>query len=272
MVSCTRASGSARRRGCVEVVVRRTVVLPRFGAVLAAAGVVGAALVGCSSGADPAAANSVPKTELEKDIFGRLGKAGQTPQTVTCAQNLARTVGDTARCEVLLSGADGFGVVVTAVKVDGDAVGYTMIPAVSKEQLEQVVAKTVAPKPGAGVDSVSCRSGLDGKQGAQTHCDVTANGVTSPRTVIVTTVEGLKMNFTVLRVLEKAQVESSLIDQIAVKLGRRPDSADCTGDLAGQVGYSTTCKVVAGSESQDFTVTVTEANGERIVFDYRPAA
>ncbi|GAY16032.1 DUF4333 domain-containing protein [Mycobacterium sp. shizuoka-1] len=251
---------------------RRTVVLPRFGAVVAAAAVAGAALVGCSSGADPAATNSVPKTELEKDIFDRLGKAGQTPQTVTCAQNLARKVGDSARCEVLLSGADGFGVVVTAVKVDGDTVGYTMIPAVSKQQLEQVVAKTVSPNPGAGVDSVSCRSGLDGKQGAQTRCEVTVNGVTSPRTVIVTTVAGLKMNFSVLRVLEKAQVESSLVDQIAVQLGRRPDSADCTSDLAGKIGYTTTCTVVAGAETQDFTVTVTEANGERIVFDYRPAA
>jgi hypothetical protein len=122
------------------------------------------------------------------------------------------------------------------------------------------------------VDSVSCDSGLDGKAGTETHCDVTVAGATSKRTVVVTKVEGLMLYFNVLPVLEKAQVESSLLDQLASQLGSRPDSAACSGDLEGKVDNSITCTVVAGPETQDFTLTVTDVDGDRINFNYKPAA
>ena len=88
----------------------------------------------------------------------------------------------------------------------------------------------------------------------------------------MTKVDGLMMNFNVLPVLEKAQVESSLLDQLATQLGSRPDSATCTGDLEGKVDNSITCTVVAGPETQDFKLTVTDVNGDRINFNYKPAA
>jgi hypothetical protein len=113
---------------------------------------------------------------------------------------------------------------------------------------------------------------LDGKIGTETHCDITAAGVTSKRTVAVTKVDGLMMNFKVLPVLDKAQVESSLLDQLASQLGSRPDSATCSGDLEGKVDNTINCTVVAGPETQDFTLTVTDVDGDRINFNYKPAA
>lgn len=246
-----------------------TVVLTRLGAALVATGLVGVALSGCSFNVSTGV--SVSKTDLEKDITQRLEKAGQKPQTVTCKDDLKGEVGKTTRCEVVLSSTNSFEPVVTATKVEGTTVSYKMTPAVSKAQLDKSVAKLVSEASGVKVDSVNCEGGLDGKEAAETHCDVTANGATSRRTVVVTKVDGLMMNFNVLPILEKAQVENSLLDQLATQLGSRPDSADCSGDLEGKKDNSITCTVVAGEETQDFRLTVTGVKGDRINFNYAPA-
>ncbi len=80
------------------------------------------------------------------------------------------------------------------------------------------------------------------------------------------------MNFTVIPVLTKAQVESSLLDQLESQLGQRPDSADCTNDLQGTPGTTIDCTVVAGEETQVFTLTVNNVDGDRINFNYAPKA
>jgi hypothetical protein len=245
-------------------------VLPRLGAAVAAAGLAGALLAGCS--VNVSSGVSVSKTDLEKDISERLEKAGQKPQTVTCKDDLKGEVGKTTRCEVVLSSDNSFEPVVTVTKVDGTTVSYDMTPALSKAQLEKGVSGLVAKSSNATVDSVNCEGGLEGKEGTETHCDVTVGGTTVKRTVVVTKVEGLMLYFNVLPILDKAQVESSLLDQLATQLGNRPDSATCTGDLEGKVGNSITCTVVAGSETQDFALTVTGVNGDRIDFNYKPAA
>jgi hypothetical protein len=245
-------------------------VLPRLYTALAAAGLAAAALAGCSFNVSTGV--SVSKTDLEKDISQRLEKEGQKPQTVTCKDDLKGEVGKTTRCEVVMSSDNSFEPVVTVTKVEGTTVSYDMKPALSRAQLEKGVSNLLTKASTVTVDSVTCDDGLEGKEGAETHCDVTAGGSTSKRTVVVTKVEGLMLYFNVLPVLDKAQVESSLLDQLATQLGSRPDSADCTGDLEGKVGNSITCTVVAGSETQDFTLTVTDVNGDRIDFNYKPAA
>ncbi|WP_319433634.1 DUF4333 domain-containing protein [Mycobacterium sp. RTGN5] len=243
--------------------------LPRLGAALTAAALAGAVLAGCSFNVSTGV--SVSKTDLEKDISQRLEKAGEKPQTVTCKDDLKGEVGKTTRCEVVLSSDNSFEPVITVTKVEGTTVSYDMTPALSKTQLEKGVSGLLAKSANVAVDSVNCESGLDGKEGTETHCDVTVSGVTTKRTAVVTKVEGLMLYFNVLPILEKAQVESSLLDQLATQLGSRPDSANCTGDLEGKVGNSVTCTVVAGSETQDFALTVTAVNGDRIDFNYKPA-
>lgn len=240
-------------------------------AVVAALVCTGSALAGCSSGA-PAAKPMVDKADLQKDISARLQKAGQKPESVTCKDNLKGEVGTTTRCEVVLSATNGFEPIVTVTKVDDASVSYAVAPAVNAEQLQQAVATMVSQASGATVDSISCESGLTGTQGAQAHCDVTAAGTTLRRTVEVTTVDGLLMNFTVIPVLPKAQVQSSLLDQLQAQLGRRPDSADCVGDLEGKPGNAVDCAVVAGDENQDFTLTVTTVDGDTLHYGFAPKA
>jgi hypothetical protein len=168
--------------------------LARLGAALATVGLAAVALSGCSSNAGTGGL-SVSKTDLEKDITARLQKAGETPQAVTCNENLPGQVGKTTRCELLLSGADSFDVVVTATKIDGENISYSMIPAASKEQLDKLVAKTVSESAKVTVESADCDGGLEGKQGAEAHCAVSAAGETTRQRVTVTKVEGLMMYF-----------------------------------------------------------------------------
>ncbi|WP_328355959.1 DUF4333 domain-containing protein [Mycobacterium sp. NBC_00419] len=243
----------------------------RTGAVLAALVLGGTALSGCSFSASTGKP-VVDKADLQKDIADRLDKAGQKPESVTCKDNLDGEVGKSTRCEVVLSATNSFEPIVTVTKVEGSTVSYDMTPAVNKEQLQKVVSNLLSESSGAKVDSVSCESGLEGKKGAEAHCDVTADGVTVRRTVDVTKVDGLLMNFTVIPVLPKVQVENSLLDQLAAQLGQRPDSADCSDDLEGKPGTTVDCAVVAGEENQDFTLTVTTVEGDTVNYSFAPKA
>lgn len=249
---------------------RQMGVLPRLSAAVVAAVLTGQAVTGCSFSFSSGDAPAVSRTDLEKAVTERFEKSGYKPQTVTCKDDLPGEVGKSARCEVMLSSANSFEPIVTVTKVDGKTVSYEMTAAVNKEQLQKAVSALISEASGATVDSVSCDDGLEGKPGAETHCEVTANGVTLRRTVDVTKVDGLLMSFLVIPLLPKDQVENSLLDQLGAQLGHRPDSADCTGDLEGKTGKTVDCTVVAGEETQDFTLTVTTVNGDRINYSYAP--
>jgi hypothetical protein len=120
------------------------------------------------------------------------------------------------------------------------------------------------------VASVSCDSGLEGKVGATAQCDVDAGGVKLRRTVEVTTVEGLLMNFDVVPVLTKAEVETSLLNDIAIQTRRRPDSARCSGNLEGRPGNTVECAVVTGPDPASFILMVTTVEGDKIDYTYTP--
>jgi hypothetical protein len=94
-----------------------------------------------------------------------------------------------------MTGANSFQPVVTVTRVDGSTVDYEMTPALSQEQLEKDVARLVAQNSGDRVDSVACESGLEGRVDAIAHCDVDAGGTKARRTVRVTEVSGLTLNF-----------------------------------------------------------------------------
>lgn len=249
---------------------RRNKLALRLSVALAAATVTGASLTGCSFSIGGSSKPVVAKGDLQKDISDRLDKAGQKPQSVTCEDDLQGEVGKTARCEVVMSDTNSFEPIVTVTKVDGSTVSYDMAPAVSKEQLQKAVSDLVSKASGATVDSVICESGLEGKKGAEVHCDVTAGGVTLTRTVDVTKVDGLLMNFTLIPVLPKEQVQDSLLDQLEPRLGQRPDSAECSENMEGKPGNTVECTVVAGDQTQDFVLTVTGVNGDRINYSFAP--
>jgi Domain of unknown function (DUF4333) len=155
-----------------------------------------AALSGCSfsvGGGTP----TVAKADLQGAISDRLQKAGQKPESVNCSADLEGVVGKTTRCEVVLSDTNAFEPIVTVTKVDGSTVSYEMAPALSQTQLEKSVSDIVAKNIAKPVDSVTCESGLEGKEGNTATCHVVAGGETSSDTVTVTKVDGLLMNFNV---------------------------------------------------------------------------
>jgi hypothetical protein len=162
--------------------------------VLVAVLAVVAALTGCSAetGID---ARIVSMQTLQADISERLAKAGDPAQSVACQQDLIGQVGRTTRCDVVVSGANDFELIVTATSVDGSTVDYEMSPALSQRQLEKAVTALVATNSDDRVDSVACESGLEGTVGATASCDVDSGGKKERRTVRVTEVSGLTMNF-----------------------------------------------------------------------------
>ncbi|WP_062214528.1 DUF4333 domain-containing protein [Streptomyces sp. NBRC 109706] len=69
---------------------------------------------GCSSG-DP----TIDKENVAEKVSAALTEeTGQTPDDVTCAEDLPAEVGATVRCEVT-AGSDTIGVTVTATAVEG---------------------------------------------------------------------------------------------------------------------------------------------------------
>jgi hypothetical protein len=224
---------------------------------------------GCDGNVRIGGAPAVGRDALQTDIAARLAKTGERPQSVTCRENLVGEVGRTTRCEVLMSPTNSFEPVITVTGVDGSAINYKMRPAESKEQLEKAVSRLVADAAHAQVASVSCESGLEGEVGATAHCEVDSGGVKLRRTVEVNTIEGLMMNFDVVPVLTKAEVESSLLNELEIQR-QRPDSARCSGNLEGRPGNTVECTVVTGPDTTSFILMVTTVEGDKINYSYTP--
>src|SRR4051794_26073905 len=168
---------------------------------------------GCDASVGVGGKPAVGKEALQKDIANRLEQAGEKPQSVTCQEDLIGEVGNAARGEGVMSPTNSFEPIITVTGTDGDTINYEMTPALSKDQLEKAVSRLVAEASHAPVASVSCESGLEGRVGSIAHCDVDSKGLKLWRTVQVSTVEGLMMNFDVVPVLTKEEVASSLRDE-----------------------------------------------------------
>lgn len=227
-----------------------------------------AAMAGCGweiAGGVP----TVATTDLQSDIAARFTDAGERPDSVTCSDPLVGEVGQTARCDVVMSSTNRFAPIVTVTRVDGAAIDYELMPALSREQLEGAVARLVADV-GPPASRVSCLSDLLGQMGEAAQCDVTAGGMTLRRTAEVTSVDGLMMNFDLVPILTKSEVEASLLDELTRHLQRRPDSATCSGNLEGKPGNTVDCAVIAGPENAAFIVTVTKVDGANIDYSYAP--
>ncbi|MBB2993019.1 hypothetical protein FHR72_004526 [Mycolicibacterium iranicum] len=212
----------------------------------------------------------VTTEDLQSDIAQRFGDAGQRPQSVSCKEPLVGEVGQVARCDVVMSPTNSFAPIVTVTSVEGATIDYELVPALSKEQLERAVVRLIDEAGGPPPSEVRCPGGLTGRMGEAAQCDVVTSGVTLRRTVEVTSVEGLMMNFDLVPILTRSEVEKSLLDDLSRHLSRRPDSATCTGDLEGKPGNTVDCAVVAGPERAAFLLTVTAVDGTNIDYSYAP--
>ena len=167
-------------------------------AVAAAAGLLCSVLAGCGVNSGETNVPTVSRAALQQDIANRLAEAGEKPESVTCKQDLIGEVGSTAHCEVVVSVTNSFEPIITVTSVDGTAVDSEMTPAVSRQQLEQVVSKLIADAGTRDVKAVSCESGIEGRVGAVVRCDVDGGGLRARRTVQVSGVNGLMMDLEVV--------------------------------------------------------------------------
>jgi hypothetical protein len=232
--------------------------------------VAGAAASGCAFAREPATP-MVSKTTLQDDIADIVREAGVEPKSITCPNDLLGEVGQRTQCEVETVDTDALlAPIVTVTEVNGSDVKWHYDPAYSQSQLERVVAEIVERDSGAAPGSVSCDSGLEGKKGSVTHCDVGVGDVTMRRTAMIARVQNLWTRVVLLPALSRVDVEKSLIDMLTPQIGQPPDSVKCSDDLQGVVGITVECTVVAGPETQDFVLTATSVSGDRIDYDFEP--
>ena len=232
-------------------------------AAIAAIGLLGAGLSGCSGSAkvETKSTPSVSAADLQASLTDRFSSADTPPQSVTCTDDLVGEVGKTSICDVTFSDTNSVQAVVTVTSVDDKTVNYDVSPALSKEQLEKAVANM------ASTPTVSCDSGLQGSVGSMTTCEVTVNGAASKRRVLVDGVSGLELDLTVSSVASKQQVQDLLQQKLAAE-GQQVEAVECVDDVVAKEGMSVECTVTTGGQSQPVVVTVTSANGDTIEVDY----
>ena len=101
---------------------------------------------------------------------------------------------------------------------------------------------------------VTCPDDLKGTVGATMDCQLTAKGQTYPVKVTVTSIDGDQAKFDILETMDKAQVASTISDQIAQQTQQKPDSVSCPDNLKVIQGATLTCDMAQGG--QTFSVTV----------------
>ena len=211
----------------------------------------------------------VAKADLQKDITDRLTQAGETPQSVTCAEDLVGEVGKTTRCEVVLSETNAIEPIVKATKVEGSTVDYEMTPALSQEQLQKQVGM-LSQTP---AETVSCEGGLEGVVGNEARCTVEGGGQTGETVVHVTEVNGLMMNIRTgpAPVVAKADLEKDIADRLT-QANQTPQSVTCAEDLVGEVGNTTRCEVVLSETNAiEPIVKATKVDGTTVDYEMTPA-
>lgn len=235
-------------------------------AALAAVGLLGAGLSGCSGSVkvETKSTPSVSAADLQKDLSDRLSSAGMTVKSVTCKDDLVGEVGKTAGCDVDFNDTNSVEAVFTATKVEGTTVSFDIAPAMTKDQLQKAVS-SISNSP-----TVTCDSGVEGKVGAQTKCEVTKDGAASKRIAEVSQVDAprLGLEISVWQVLSKQQLQDLLTQKMAADNGAPPETVDCVDDVVAKKGTVVECSVSSGGQVQAYDVTVTDTQGDTVSFDY----
>lgn len=232
-------------------------------AALAALGLLGAGLPGCSAKVEKSPP-SVGAADLQKQLTDQLSGADPAPKSVTCKDDLVGQVGKTASCEVKFDDTTTVEAVVTVTSVEGDNVSYDVAPALTKEQLATSVSAM------AGATSAVCATGLEGKVGATAQCEVTDDGVTTKRMVEVDGVSGMSMDYSVRRVVPKEEVQSLLIQKLSAD-GTPVETVECVDDAVAKQGANVECVTVTGNQKKGYVVTVTTVEDDKFDIDYQDA-
>lgn len=132
---------------------------------------------------------------------------------------------------------------------------------VSKADLQKDISNRVA-KAGQVAQSVTCPEDLVGEVGKTTRCTVTKSATSSYEVLVtVSSVEGSKVNYDVIPVMSKTQLETSISQRLAHDAGAPVDSVACESGLDGKVGAVAHCVVTAGGATLPNAVKVTSVSG-----------
>ncbi len=236
--------------------------------VVAATGLIGAGLSGCSAKVETSSQTKVEKSvsaaELQTKLAERLTTAGSPPQSVTCKGDLVGEVGKTSRCDVVFSDTNSLEAIVTTTGVGGSELSYELTPAMTKQQVEKAVAGL------ASAQSAKCDAGLDGKVGNTTNCEISLDGQTSKRIVEVAQVDPAKLGIelSVFMLLPKQQIQEVLMQKLSSD-GTPVETVECVDDVSAEVGSVVECVAVTGDQQQGYDVTVVEAEGDTVDVDYK---
>ncbi|WP_214407764.1 DUF4333 domain-containing protein [Pseudonocardia lacus] len=125
-----------------------------------------------------------------------------------------------------------------------------------------------------GADAVTCPEDLPAEIGKSVRCEFVVDGQPVDAIATVTSIQGDQANFditTEARPIAKALLDEKIAEQVAQELQTQVDGADCSGDLAAEVGKSVTCTVTGGGESIDLNVSVTSVDGGLINYTLEQA-
>lgn len=157
-------------------------------------------------------------------------------------------------------------------------------PTVAEDTLETSIADQLEEKFDQRPDKVDCPGDLKGTVDEEMRCTLTAGEDELGLTVTVYDVEGEQVKYDIevdemddktdddatpeqVPQVAQSDVETQVADSLEAQVGQRPDSIDCPGDLAGEIGHEMRCTLTDGADQYGLTVTVTEAEGTRVDFD-----
>lgn len=220
---------------------------------------------GCSGSDKPQP--SVSSAELQKSLVEQLTQAGTPSTWVNCPKDLPGRVGATTRCEVRFSQDNSVTALLTTTEVDGGRIAWEITgPELTKDQVTKRIAAMTSAQ------SATCDSGLDGRPGDWVVCHVTRNGVALNQVAEIKDVRGLAVDLTVTPAIPQQQLEDLVLGRVAPLYGRRPERAQCEGDLPGTLRATVACTVTVGGKPDKYIATVTGVPGGFVNFDVTRAS
>lgn len=239
--------------------------------VLASVGLVVVSVPACARSAEPVSARYMSLGDLQTSVSRRLADAGGKPESVRCDDGLVGEPGKTTECEVAFSSVTGVPstsrVLVTSTGADQSNVTFDLAPAMSEQDVEKTVARM------AGVPAARCQTGLAGKVGEATRCDLAPDAAApvpdSGRIAEVAKVDPatLGMELAIWPILPKQQVQDMVVQRLLAD--RLPaQSVDCSGDVAAKAGSTVECVANPGPQAQRYDVTIVQTPDGLMNVDY----
>ncbi|QUX28760.1 DUF4333 domain-containing protein [Nocardiopsis akebiae] len=158
-------------------------------------------------------------------------QVGQTPDDLTCPEDLPAEVGAEIRCN-LVDGGMNYGVTITTTSVDGDDVQWDI-------EVDDAPAGDGAAEDGAAGNDAGGGAGGDGGTAAN-------DGV-----------------------VPADQVAQQSASQLEAVVGQAPEDFSCSQGLPAEVGAEIRCNLVDGGMNYGVTITTTSVDGDDVQWDIK---